>query len=65
MGTWANRPHASYDMACAAMRTAQRGVKMTKVGESYVCDICGNEVSVVKAGGGTLVCCGVKMRMKE
>ena len=32
-----------------------------KVGEKYKCDICGNEVAVTKAGGGTLVCCGKPM----
>jgi desulfoferrodoxin-like iron-binding protein len=32
-----------------------------KVGEKYRCNICHNEVTVTKAGGGTLVCCGVAM----
>ena len=32
-----------------------------RVGEKYVCNICGNEVIVTKAGGGTLVCCGQDM----
>ena len=27
------------------------------IGEKYRCNICGNEVTVTKAGGGTLVCC--------
>jgi desulfoferrodoxin-like iron-binding protein len=31
------------------------------VGEKYKCNVCGNEVQVTKAGGGTLVCCGQKM----
>ncbi len=35
------------------------GVK--NVGEKYRCNICGNEVTVIKAGGGTLVCCGKAM----
>ena len=39
------------------------GVK--KVGEYYVCAICGNEVNVTKAGGGVLVCCGVPMKLKD
>lgn len=39
---------------------------MTKVGEVYKCDVCGNVVEVVHAGGGTLVCCDQPMRlMKE
>ncbi|MFH0731661.1 MAG: desulfoferrodoxin FeS4 iron-binding domain-containing protein [Candidatus Omnitrophota bacterium] len=28
-----------------------------KVNEKYLCNICGNEVVVTKAGGGELVCC--------
>ena len=32
-----------------------------KVGENYRCNICGNEVTVTKVGGGTLVCCGKDM----
>jgi len=31
------------------------------IGEKYRCSICGNEVEVTKAGGGTLVCCGQDM----
>jgi desulfoferrodoxin-like iron-binding protein len=30
-------------------------------GENYKCNICGNEVTVTKAGGGELVCCGQPM----
>ncbi|MBP7086878.1 MAG: desulfoferrodoxin FeS4 iron-binding domain-containing protein, partial [Methanomassiliicoccales archaeon] len=37
------------------------GVKMTNVGEVYECEVCGNKVKVVEAGGGTLVCCGQDM----
>jgi superoxide reductase len=33
-----------------------------KIGERYRCDIYGNEVTVTKAGGGTLVCCGGDMK---
>ncbi|MBE9505858.1 MAG: desulfoferrodoxin FeS4 iron-binding domain-containing protein [Chloroflexi bacterium] len=36
-----------------------------KVGEKYVCNICGNEVSVTEVGGGTLVCCGEEMQLIE
>jgi hypothetical protein len=28
-----------------------------KVGEKYRCNVCGNEVTVTKVGGGELVCC--------
>jgi len=34
-----------------------------KVGEEYRCDVCGNEVTVTKVGGGTLVCCGQNMKL--
>lgn len=33
--------------------------------EKYVCGVCGNEVTVTKVGGGTLVCCGQDMDKKE
>lgn len=36
----------------------------TKVGEKYYCPICGNEVEVIQAGGGTLVCCSKEMIKK-
>ncbi|MGQ9543623.1 MAG: desulfoferrodoxin FeS4 iron-binding domain-containing protein [Candidatus Bathyarchaeia archaeon] len=39
------------------------GVK--KVDEKYRCKICGNEVIVIKVGGGTLVCCGQPMELFE
>ena len=31
------------------------------VGEKYHCNICGNELEVTYAGGGTVVCCGEDM----
>jgi len=34
---------------------------MTKVGDIYLCKICGNKVKVLEAGKGTLVCCGQPM----
>lgn len=33
------------------------------IGENYKCLICGNEVTVTKAGGGALVCCGQEMKL--
>ena len=36
-----------------------------QVGEKYKCNICGNELTVTKAGGGTLVCCGEDMEKLE
>ena len=36
-----------------------------EIGERYRCLICGNEVTVTKAGGGTLVCCEEEMELVE
>ncbi|MBU2063422.1 MAG: desulfoferrodoxin FeS4 iron-binding domain-containing protein [Candidatus Omnitrophica bacterium] len=36
-----------------------------RVGEKYRCNVCGNEVEVIKAGGGELVCCGQPMEKFE
>ena len=33
------------------------------VGEKYQCNVCGNEVTVTKVGGGTLVCCEEEMEL--
>lgn len=33
----------------------------TQVDEVYLCEICGNKVKVLEAGGGELVCCGQPM----
>ncbi|MCK4333725.1 desulfoferrodoxin FeS4 iron-binding domain-containing protein [candidate division WOR-3 bacterium] len=38
---------------------------MAEEGKTYVCNICGQEVKVTKAGAGTLVCCGQDMEPKE
>jgi superoxide reductase len=36
---------------------------MTKTGETYRCEICGNVVEVLEEGVGTLVCCGQPMNL--
>ena len=36
---------------------------MTKVGEVYKCEICGNIVDVLHEGAGQLVCCGQPMKL--
>jgi superoxide reductase len=36
-------------------------VAVEKVGEKYKCFVCGNIVTVIMVGGGTLVCCGEEM----
>jgi len=38
---------------------------MPSVGEVYRCEICGNVVRVIEAGGGTLVCCGQDMTLQK
>ena len=38
---------------------------MAEEGKVYICEICGQEVKVVKSGAGTLVCCNVDMKPKE
>ncbi len=36
---------------------------MTKVGEIYFCEACGNKIEVLEAGRGTLVCYGKPMKL--
>lgn len=36
---------------------------MAKVGEEYLCEMCGNKVHVVEGGDGELVCCGQPMKL--
>lgn len=38
---------------------------MSKANEIYKCEICGNIVEVVHSAGGTLVCCGKLMNLRE
>jgi len=38
---------------------------MTKVGEIYKCNICGNVVKVLESGVGKLVCCGEEMELQK
>ncbi|RJR25799.1 desulfoferrodoxin FeS4 iron-binding domain-containing protein [Candidatus Microgenomates bacterium] len=33
------------------------------VGEHYRCNVCGNEVKVIKVGRGSLFCCGQEMSL--
>lgn len=37
----------------------------TQVGQVYLCQICGNQVTVTQEGAGTLVCCGQPMKLVE
>ena len=36
-----------------------------KVGQVYLCEICGNKVEMLVAGKGTLICCGQPMKLVE
>lgn len=36
-----------------------------KISDVYKCEVCGNIVEVVHAGGGTLVCCGKEMVLQK
>jgi desulfoferrodoxin-like iron-binding protein len=36
-----------------------------KIGEKFVCAVCGNIVEVKNVGGGILVCCNQEMGLKE
>ncbi|NPV50819.1 MAG: desulfoferrodoxin FeS4 iron-binding domain-containing protein [Candidatus Methanofastidiosum sp.] len=40
-------------------------VQVKEVGEIYKCEICGNIVEVLEAGGGELICCGEPMVLQE
>ena len=36
---------------------------VSKIGQIYKCDICGNIIEVLHVGGGELVCCGQPMEL--
>lgn len=36
-----------------------------RLGQIYICQICGNEVEFKKDGGGQLICCGQEMEEKK
>jgi superoxide reductase len=36
-----------------------------KVGQVYLCEICGNKVKMLEAGKGQLICCGQAMKRIE
>jgi desulfoferrodoxin-like iron-binding protein len=40
-----------------------RMVNVSKEGQVYECEICGNVVVVKEVGGGELVCCGQPMNL--
>jgi desulfoferrodoxin-like iron-binding protein len=40
-------------------------VNVSKEGQVFKCEICGNVVVVQEAGGGELICCGEPMVLEE
>jgi len=40
-------------------------VNVSKEGQVFKCEICGNVVVVKEAGGGELICCGEPMVLEE
>jgi len=40
-------------------------VNVSKEGQVFECEICGNVVEVKAVGGGELVCCGQKMKLTK
>jgi desulfoferrodoxin-like iron-binding protein len=40
-------------------------VNVSKEGQVFKCEICGNIVIVKEAGGGELICCGEPMQLVE
>jgi len=44
-----------------AIKIRRCKMAVENVGEKYRCNVCGNEVTVTKVGGGELVCCGEPM----
>jgi superoxide reductase len=46
----------------ASNRRKENIMAVKAIGENYKCEICGNEVTITKVGGGTLVCCGQSMK---
>ena len=40
-------------------------VNVSKEGQIFRCEICGNVVVVKESGGGELICCGEPMQLEE
>lgn len=46
------------------IRGTQQMVNVSKEGQVFKCEICGNVVVVKEAGGGELICCGEPMALE-
>lgn len=53
------------DTDCLLTQTEEAVMHVKNEGEKYVCKVCGNEVTVTKAGGGELVCCNEPMELDK
>ena len=51
------------DRAIKKMNKEVVEMAVKKVGKKYRCNVCGNEMTVTKVGGGTIVCCGQDMEL--
>ena len=64
--TFATFGNFCYNMLCQEDRVVttqgkEQTMGVENIGETYRCNVCGNEVSVTKVGGGELVCCNQPM----
>ena len=60
-------PYKTYSFICENLRPIKSNKEVSqmpnKVGQIYVCEICGNKVEMLVAGKGQLVCCGQPMKL--
>jgi desulfoferrodoxin-like iron-binding protein len=49
----------------SSIEEREKMVNVSKEGQVFRCEICGNVVVVKEAGGGELICCGEPMQLEE
>jgi len=47
------------------LEESKKMVNVSKEGQQFVCEICGNVVVVKVVGGGELICCGQPMKLTK
>ena len=57
--------HQEEDQDSTESVVTKNMVNVSKEGQIFKCEICGNVVVVKEAGGGELVCCGEPMVLQE
>lgn len=62
MGSWALK-RAKNEFLRVSLPVEVKDMGVSKIGEKFKCEICGNEVEVTKVGGGELYCCGEEMSL--